>query len=85
MALYSVLVVQIFIFSFPFLKGDPKTALSVPNKMVISESFAKKIFGDEDPIGKVLKNEWWENSWYTITGVFKDVPENSLFRTEMEE
>ena len=70
-------------FSFPLIKGDPKAALLEPETMVISESLARKIFGDEDPMGKVLKNDWWDNSYYTITGVFKDIPENSHLHFDM--
>jgi len=41
-------------FSFPFLLGDPETALDDPYAIVLSESKARKYFGNEDPIGKVL-------------------------------
>ncbi len=63
------------IFSFPFVKGDPKTALSAPSSMVISQEMAKKFFEDEDILGKNLKlNNELE---FTITGVIKDMPRNS--------
>jgi ABC-type antimicrobial peptide transport system permease subunit len=42
------------IFSFPFLQGDPSEALSEPNSIVMRDTMAKKYFGNEDPIGKVL-------------------------------
>lgn len=63
------------IFSYRFIKGDPKTALTDKYSMVITEKIAKKYFGDEDPIGKVLKWNNWTN--YTITGIIKDIPSNS--------
>ncbi|MEI9807112.1 MAG: ABC transporter permease [Bacteroidota bacterium] len=43
------------IFSFPLLKGDPVQVLKSPNMVVISRSAAKKYFGDEDPVGKLLQ------------------------------
>ena len=69
------------IFSFQFISGNNKTALDKPSTTVISEKFAKKYFADENPIGKVLKlgNEFD----YTITGVMKDMPQNSHFRYDI--
>lgn len=65
------------VFSFPFVKGDPGSALVTPYTAVITEEMADKYFGDEDPIGKVLQIDGSDN--YTITGVVKDVPANSHF------
>jgi len=63
------------IFSFPFVKGDSKTALSAPFAIVISQEMAKKFFGTEDPLGKNLKlNNALD---FTVTGVIKDMPQNS--------
>jgi len=64
-------------FSFPLVKGNPGTALKSPNEAVISESAAKKLFGDEDPIGNVIQHDRLVKLTYTVTGVFKDVPHNS--------
>jgi ABC-type antimicrobial peptide transport system permease subunit len=63
------------IFSFPFVKGDPKTALSAPFSMVISQKIAKKFFDGEDILGKNLKLN--NELDFTITGVIKDMPRNS--------
>ncbi len=63
------------VFSFPFVKGDPKTALVNNNSIVLSESFARKIFGDKDPMGKTVKLHNVEVM--QVTGVIKDVPQNS--------
>lgn len=65
------------IFSIDFLKGDPDHALDDPQSIVISESFGKKVFGEKDPMGKVLNI----NNEYTVlvTGVYKDHPKNSHF------
>ncbi|MFO7732567.1 MAG: ABC transporter permease [Candidatus Aminicenantes bacterium] len=61
-------------FTFPFVKGDPKTSLNEPRSVVITESLARKFFGDEDPMGKILTVT---ADPYTVTGVIRDVPENS--------
>lgn len=69
------------IFSFKFKQGNPESALSDPLTIVISEKTARKYFGNEDPMGKVLKLNSEEN--YTITGVLEDMPQNSHFRYEI--
>jgi putative ABC transport system permease protein len=61
-------------FTFQFLVGDPLTALKDPSSMVISKNIADKYFGDEDPIGKIIKME--END-FKITGIVRDFPDNS--------
>jgi putative ABC transport system permease protein len=61
-------------FSFPFVAGNPQTALIKPYTVVISETIAKKYFGNERPMNKTIHiNE----TPLTVTGVFNDVPENS--------
>lgn len=69
------------IFSFKFKQGNPENALSDPLTIVISEKMARKYFGNEDPMGKVLKLTSGEN--YTITGVMADMPQNSHFRYDI--
>jgi len=65
-------------FSFPLQVGDPATVLSKPNTAVISKSMAKKYFGDDNPVSKVILVDDGEGGIeYTITGIFQDVPENS--------
>jgi putative ABC transport system permease protein len=63
------------VFSFPLTAGDPKTALTDPHSLVISEKAAEKYFGKEDPLGKVLRLESWQD--FKITGILKNIPENS--------
>jgi hypothetical protein len=60
------------VFSFPMLKGDPTTALNDVSSIVITEKFAKKLFGNEDAMGKVLKLDNKDN--FTVTGILKDIP-----------
>jgi putative ABC transport system permease protein len=70
------------IFSIPVLRGDPKNLLNAPHKVVVSESTAKKIFGNENPIDKPLKIGT-DTVTYIVTGVMGDVPGNSHFEASM--
>ena len=69
------------IFTFPFIKGDPGTALREPNTIVITRDMARKYFGGEDPLGKTLRvsemGNWYD---YEVTGVLQNIPHNSHFR-----
>ena len=63
------------IFSFRLLKGNPASVLRAPNQLVITESMAKKYFGNEDPVGKVLRVA--NDKDFMVTGVVQDIPGNS--------
>ena len=65
-------------FSYEFVKGDQATALDMPFSIVLTESIAKKYFGEADPVGQSIQNQ--QNEEFKITGVLKDVPHNSHFR-----
>ena len=71
------------IFSFKLLKGNPATALSDPYNIVLSESMARKYFGDEDPLGQSLRIFQYDpdnqGAEYKITGIVEDCPQNSHF------
>lgn len=69
------------IFDIKLVQGNPKVALRDPNKVVLSQSAAKKYFGDENPIGKVLK----VGSRYSleVTGVYEDLPHNFTLDAEL--
>jgi putative ABC transport system permease protein len=69
------------VFTFPFVSGDPTTALNTPFTIVLSESLAKKYFGDADPLGKMLLINGKDRAY--VTGVMKDIPHNSHFRADM--
>jgi len=64
-------------FDFPLLKGDRATALLKPNSIALTQSAARKLFGDEDPVGKTISHYSTDTVLYTVTGVLADVPENS--------
>jgi putative ABC transport system permease protein len=70
------------IFSLPFVKGNPKTALLEPNTIIITEDEAVKYFGNENPIGKILEFKEW-NEQYKVTGTIEKVPENSHFHFDL--
>jgi len=63
------------IFDFKFIEGNPETALSSVNSAVITQSNAKKYFGNKNPIGKIINADNKYN--YKITAVIEDPPDNS--------
>ena len=62
-------------FSFKLIKGDPVKALTEPYRIVLTESVAKQIFGNEDPLYKVVRLNGKDN--LLITGIMEDFPSNS--------
>jgi putative ABC transport system permease protein len=68
------------IFNFPLLKGDARSALTQPFSIVVSETAAKKYFGKQDPMGQTLLITG-EGRPAIVTGVMKDLPENTLIKT----
>jgi putative ABC transport system permease protein len=69
-------------FSIPVIRGDVKNLLNAPHKVVLSESTAKKIFGDANPIDQPLKIGS-DTVRYIVTGVMADVPGNCHFEANM--
>ncbi len=67
------------VFSFPAVSGDTRTALNGANKVVITESAAKKYFGTTDAIGKIIETNDNGSTPYKVTAVIKDMPHNSHF------
>ena len=63
------------VFSFELLRGDPKTALTAPNSVILTERTARTYFGEEEAIGKTLTVEYLGD--LTVTGVLRDIPGNS--------
>jgi ABC-type antimicrobial peptide transport system permease subunit len=62
-------------FTFPLVKGETKTALANPYSIVLTGSLAAKYFGDEEPVGKIIRVD--NRVDFTVTGVMKDIPGNS--------
>jgi len=69
------------IFDFKLLKGDINKPFPDLHSIIITESTAKRFFGNADPIGKVLLADNKDN--YTVAGVLADFPENSSFKADM--
>ena len=69
------------LFSFPFISGDAANCLSSPNTIVLSESAARKYFGETDAVGKQIKIG--EDKLFTVGGVYRDFATNSNFRGDI--
>jgi putative ABC transport system permease protein len=70
------------VFDLKLLKGNPKTALAAPLSLVLTETAARKYFGDKDPMGQTLLfDEAGESAM--ITGVMQDTPLNSQIKGDM--
>lgn len=65
-------------FTFTFVYGDPNTAFSHPLSIVISEDLSKKLFGDENPLGKMVKAD--NATPIKVTGVLRKIPKNSTIQ-----
>ncbi len=65
-------------FSLPLLRGDPQTALARPHTLVLTEPLARRLFGESDPIGQVVRfNEEFDCE---VTGIVGQPPANSLLQ-----
>jgi putative ABC transport system permease protein len=64
-----------YVLPIKFVKGDPFTALSNPRAIVLTESLARKVFKDEDPVGKIVKYQ--ERDGFVVTAVIEDASESS--------
>lgn len=69
------------VFSVPLLRGIDSLVLKEPFKVVLSESIAKKIFGNADPVGKLLKMN--DETDFEVTGIFQDLPERSHMKLDL--
>ncbi|MGZ8554352.1 MAG: ABC transporter permease [Chitinophagaceae bacterium] len=67
-------------FTFPLVKGNAATALNDVSSIVLTEKLAKSIFGDDDPLGKILKLDNADN--FKVSAVVKAPPANSQFEFE---
>ncbi len=70
------------LFTFPLIKGDAKKVLTEPHSIVLTETLAGKIYGSKDPVNELIRFDN-DTSYFRITGVCRDVPDNSHFDCEM--
>jgi putative ABC transport system permease protein len=69
------------VFDFPLIKGDPAHPFPDDQSVVLTQKTAKKYFGDQDPMGKVIVADGKVN--FTVTGLIRDFPENSSMQFDM--
>ena len=69
------------IYGFKFIKGDPAKALTGPNELLLTESAAKKYFGDDDPIGKTINLNNFRD--LAVVGIIEDLPPNTHLKFDM--
>lgn len=67
-------------FHVDLIRGDKSRALTGPNEVLLSETTAKKIFGQENPMGKTLQTS---GLTFSVSGVFKDIPENTHLKFDI--
>ena len=79
-SIYAVDSTFFKIFALQFIEGDPASALVEPNSIVLTETAAKRIFGDESPIGKLLPTESGQN--FKVTALVKDFSQKSHFHCD---
>ena len=79
-SIYAVDSTFFKVFALQFIEGDPATALVEPNSIVLTETAAKRIFGNESPIGKLLPTESGQN--FKVTAWVKDFSRKSHFRCD---
>jgi putative ABC transport system permease protein len=69
------------VFDFPLIEGDPAHPFVDDQSVVITQKTAKKYFGDQDPMGKVIVADNKVN--FKVTGVIRDFPQNSSMNYDM--
>src|SRR5690606_22754604 len=69
------------LFTLPLIQGNPATALEAPLQIVLSETAAQKYFGTTDCLGKSLTLD--KDDQATVSGIMKDMPQNSHFRVDI--
>jgi putative ABC transport system permease protein len=68
------------VFTFPLITGNKNKVLEVPYTIALTENLASKLFGNEDPIGKVVKLAYWGE--FTVSSIIKNIPENTNLNFE---
>ena len=82
-SIYAVDSTFFDVFTLTFLEGNPETALNNPNTLVLTETAAKKVFGNQNPIGQTLRTDSGKD--FLVTGLIKDFPKNSHFSCQILE
>jgi len=67
------------VFDFPFVYGSKKNAIKGPLSILLTQTASKKYFGNGDPLGKTVRINVNNGQNYVVTGVLKDIPQNSHF------
>jgi ABC-type antimicrobial peptide transport system permease subunit len=80
-SLYAVDSSFFNIFTFDFIRGDESTVFRDPYSMVLSEKMAKSFFGNQDPIGEVIRLD--QRADFRVTGVIKNIPSSSHLQTDI--
>ncbi|UCG27513.1 MAG: ABC transporter permease [Bacteroidales bacterium] len=70
------------VFTFPFIQGNPETALDEPQSLIMTQKAANRYFGNDNPMGKTVQVEN-DTTLYTVTGILEDIPVNSHFHFEL--
>ncbi len=71
------------VFTIPLISGDKQTALKDPNSVVLTEEMAKKYFGGEDPMGKVIEWSGFDvKNDFIVTGIVMNIPDNSHIKAD---
>jgi putative ABC transport system permease protein len=68
------------VFKLKLIEGNPETALREPYSAIISETAARKLYGDKDPMGRTFHHN--EGLVFTVTGIFRDIPQNTHLNLE---
>lgn len=73
------------VFTLPFILGNPRNALNRPNTVVMSETGARKYFGDANPVGKNIEMDlpYMGKVNFEVTGIIRNIPENSHFHFDL--
>ena len=73
------------IFTLPMVVGDPKTGLNDPHTAFLSQTLARRLFSDENPIGKTVNIHYkWFKGDFTVTGILKNQPKTSIDKLQFD-
>ncbi|MEQ9424697.1 MAG: ABC transporter permease [Cyclobacteriaceae bacterium] len=71
------------LFNYPVIKGDASDPLREPDKMILTESTARKYFGNENPLGKLVHVYSGLDKSFQVVGIIEDVPQNTHYKFDM--